>query len=153
MEKRLIKKAALPSLIGKLSATSRVYGPVKEGDYVLFRALQKDEEPLVDYANSRNAPKQFFFPPPGRVAEIYPQRFKEAGTADHRRGKRTRRRDQKFPVGKNHTGNFPLSIPTCPSPGNHHHFISCIPALIYKSPTTNHGSSPTAITIRVINSR
>ncbi len=63
MEKRLIKKDALPCLIGKLSAAATVYGPVKEGDYVLFRALKEGEEPLADYANSRNAPKQFFFPP------------------------------------------------------------------------------------------
>ena len=63
MEKRLINKAALPSLIGKLSATTRVYGPVREGDYVVFRLLQEGEEPLTDYSNSRNAPKQFFFPP------------------------------------------------------------------------------------------
>jgi sulfhydrogenase subunit beta (sulfur reductase) len=62
MEKRLIKKSALPGLIGKLSAAATVYGPVKEGDYVVFRLLQQGEEPLADYANSRNAPKQFFFP-------------------------------------------------------------------------------------------
>lgn len=63
MEKRFIKKDALPRLIGNLSALATVYGPVKEGDYVVFRLLQKGEEPLADYANSRNAPKQFFFPP------------------------------------------------------------------------------------------
>jgi sulfhydrogenase subunit beta (sulfur reductase) len=63
MEKRLIKKAALPGLIGKLSAAATLYGPVKEGDYVVFRLLRQGEEPLADYANSRNAPKQFFFPP------------------------------------------------------------------------------------------
>lgn len=63
MEKRLIKKEELPGLIGKLSAEAPVYGPVQEGDFVLFRSLQKGEEPLTDYANARNAPKQFFFPP------------------------------------------------------------------------------------------
>jgi len=67
MEKRLIKKEELPALIGKISGGMQVYGPVKEGDYVLFRALKKGEEPLTVYANSRNAPKQFLFPQRGEL--------------------------------------------------------------------------------------
>jgi sulfhydrogenase subunit beta (sulfur reductase) len=63
MEKRLIDKAALPGLIGKLFARATVYGPVQEDGYVVFRLLQEGEQPLANYANSRNAPKQFFFPP------------------------------------------------------------------------------------------
>lgn len=59
----MIEKKALPGLIGKISAESPVYAPVKEDDFVLFRALKKGEEPLVDCGNSRNAPKQFLFPP------------------------------------------------------------------------------------------
>jgi sulfhydrogenase subunit beta (sulfur reductase) len=62
MEKRLIKKDVLPGMIGKISEVMPVCGPVKEDDYVLFRVLKKGEEPLVDYANSRNAPKHFLFP-------------------------------------------------------------------------------------------
>ena len=62
MEKRLIKKEALPGLIGKISADMTVYGPVQENGYVLFRALKKGEEPLISYANARNAPKHFLFP-------------------------------------------------------------------------------------------
>lgn len=59
----MIGKKALPGLIGEISAKSPVYAPVKEDDLVLFRALKKGEEPLIDCGNSRNAPKQFFFPP------------------------------------------------------------------------------------------
>jgi ferredoxin len=62
METRLIKKEALPGLIGKISSELPVYAPVKEDDFILFRALKKGEEPLTNYANSRNVPKQFFFP-------------------------------------------------------------------------------------------
>ncbi len=62
MEKRLIKKEELPGLISKLTATVPVYAPAREGDYFLFRVLQKGEEPLIDYGNTRNAPKQFLFP-------------------------------------------------------------------------------------------
>ncbi len=63
MEKRLIKKDLLPGLIGGLAAEAAVYGPAQEGDYVIFRALRPGEEPLVEFANTRNAPKQFLFPP------------------------------------------------------------------------------------------
>jgi sulfhydrogenase subunit beta (sulfur reductase) len=62
METRLISKEALPGLIGRMSQDMPVYAPVKEGDYVLFRAMKRGEEPLTDYANSRNAPKHFLFP-------------------------------------------------------------------------------------------
>lgn len=63
MEKRVIKKDTLPGIIARLTEDLPVYGPVNEGDYVLFRALKNGEEPLTVYANSRNAPKQFLFPP------------------------------------------------------------------------------------------
>ena len=31
-------------------------------DKVLFRVLAKGERPLLDFANTKNAPKNFFFP-------------------------------------------------------------------------------------------
>jgi hypothetical protein len=39
-----------------------VYAPVKDEDNVLFKALEKGMEPLVAYSNTKNAPKNFFFP-------------------------------------------------------------------------------------------
>jgi len=62
MEKRLIKKDALTGIIGKIAADTTVYAPVKVEDNVLFKVLEKGDEPLVTLANSKNAPKNFFFP-------------------------------------------------------------------------------------------
>ena len=62
MEKRLIKKDALAGIIKKLTEKMLVYAPVKDEDNVLFKVLERDMEPLVDYPNTRNAPKNFFFP-------------------------------------------------------------------------------------------
>jgi hypothetical protein len=39
-----------------------VFAPVKVEDNVLFKQLDKGEAPLTDFANSKNAPKNFFFP-------------------------------------------------------------------------------------------
>ncbi len=62
MEKKLIKKDALAGIINKLSEQMLVYAPVKDEGNVLFKALEKGMEPLVNYSNTRNAPKNFFFP-------------------------------------------------------------------------------------------
>ena len=62
MEKRLLKKDALSSVISKLSKEVLVYAPVKDEDNVLFKALEEGMEPFVDYSNTKNAPKNFFFP-------------------------------------------------------------------------------------------
>jgi ferredoxin len=62
MEKRLIKKDALTGIIGKIAADKAVYAPVKVEDNVLFKVLEQGDEPLVAFANSKNAPKNFFFP-------------------------------------------------------------------------------------------
>jgi len=62
METRLIKKDALAGIIDKLSEQMLVYAPVKDEDNVLFKVLEKGMEPFVAYSNTRNAPKNFFFP-------------------------------------------------------------------------------------------
>lgn len=62
MEKRLIKKDALAGIVKKIADDMPVYAPVKVEDNVLFKVLEKGEEPLTVYANSKNAPKNFFFP-------------------------------------------------------------------------------------------
>jgi len=62
MEKRLIKKDALAGLMKKLAERMPVYAPVKVEDNVLFKVLEKGDEPLASFANSKNAPKNFFFP-------------------------------------------------------------------------------------------
>jgi sulfhydrogenase subunit beta (sulfur reductase) len=62
MEKRLIKKEALTGIIGGLAGTKRVVAPMQEEDQLLFRVLEKGEKPLVEFANTKNAPKSFLFP-------------------------------------------------------------------------------------------
>jgi len=62
MEKRVIKKDALADIIKNISNDMLVYAPVQEEDNVLFKVLEKGMEPLVEYANTKNAPKNFFFP-------------------------------------------------------------------------------------------
>jgi len=62
MEKRLIKKDALTGLVKKIAERMPVYAPVKVEDNVLFKVLEKGDEPLAAFANSKNAPKNFFFP-------------------------------------------------------------------------------------------
>ena len=62
MEKRVIDKDALAGIIKKISDEMVVYAPVQDEDNVLFKVLKKGEEPLVQYANTKNAPKNFFFP-------------------------------------------------------------------------------------------
>ena len=62
MEKRLIKKDALAGIVKKMGENLTVFAPVQVEDNVLFKVLEKGEEPLVAYANTKNAPKNFFFP-------------------------------------------------------------------------------------------
>lgn len=62
MEKRLIKKDALAGIVKKMAADVPVYAPVKEGDNVLFKFLAQGDEPLTRFANTKNAPKNLFFP-------------------------------------------------------------------------------------------
>lgn len=62
METRLIKKDKLAGIVKKMAEAILVYAPVKVEDNVLFRVLEKGAEPLIDFANSKNAPKNFFFP-------------------------------------------------------------------------------------------
>ena len=62
MEKRLIKKDALAGIAGKMMEELTVWAPVKQEDNVIFAPLTKDAEPFFAYLNSKNAPKQVFFP-------------------------------------------------------------------------------------------
>jgi formate hydrogenlyase subunit 6/NADH:ubiquinone oxidoreductase subunit I len=62
MEKRYIKKDSLNGRVKKMAEAGLVYAPVKDGDNVLFQVLTPGMEPLTAYANSKNAPKNFFFP-------------------------------------------------------------------------------------------
>jgi sulfhydrogenase subunit beta (sulfur reductase) len=62
MEKRLIKKDALAGIAKKMVGDFLVWAPVKKEDNILFESLQKGVEPFFAYLNSKNAPKNIFFP-------------------------------------------------------------------------------------------
>lgn len=62
MEKRLIKKDALAGIAKKMAGDIPVWAPVKEEDNVFIKLLPKDAEPFFAYLNSKNAPKNLFFP-------------------------------------------------------------------------------------------
>ncbi|MCX7634949.1 MAG: 4Fe-4S dicluster domain-containing protein [Syntrophales bacterium] len=62
MEKRLIDKNALAGIAKRIAEDLTLYAPVVQEDNVLFKTLEKGEEPHLDLANSKNAPKNFFFP-------------------------------------------------------------------------------------------
>ena len=62
MEKRLIKKDALAGIAKKMAGDLLVWAPVKKEDNVLFAPLGSGDEPFFAYLNSKNAPKNVFFP-------------------------------------------------------------------------------------------
>ena len=62
MEKRVIRKEALAGIVGELAGKMRVCAPMKAEDEVLFRVLEAGEKPLLEFANAKNAPKNFLFP-------------------------------------------------------------------------------------------
>ena len=62
MEKRIIRKETLAGIVGELAGKMRVCAPMKAEDEVLFRVLEAGEKPLIEFANAKNAPKNFLFP-------------------------------------------------------------------------------------------
>ena len=62
MEKKLLKKDKLSGIVKKMAADKTVYAPVQDEDNVLFKVLGPGMEPLVSFANTKNAPKKVFFP-------------------------------------------------------------------------------------------
>ena len=62
MEKRIIKKESLADLVKKLTADMTVYAPVKEEDNIVYAVLDEGKEPFLAYKNTKDAPKNLFFP-------------------------------------------------------------------------------------------
>ncbi len=62
MEKRLIKKDTLAGIAKKMAGDLLVWAPMKREDNVLFDILGTADEPFLTYLNSKNAPKNVFFP-------------------------------------------------------------------------------------------
>lgn len=62
MEKKLLKKDRLSGIVKKMADDKPVYAPVKDEDNVLFKILEPGMEPLISFANTKDAPKKVFFP-------------------------------------------------------------------------------------------
>lgn len=62
MEARIIAREALPGIIERLAASARLSAPVRRGGNVLFDVLAAGEVPELEFGNTLNAPKNFFFP-------------------------------------------------------------------------------------------
>jgi len=62
MEKRIIKKNELAGIGAKIASDKLVYAPVKDEDNVLFEVVHKGDKILTTFGNTKNAPKNFFFP-------------------------------------------------------------------------------------------
>lgn len=69
MSETYIAKGNLPGVIGQLMGRSRVYGPVREGQYHQFALLQGAEEIDLGYMNTRLSPKGLFHPQAERMFE------------------------------------------------------------------------------------
>jgi ferredoxin len=62
MEKRIIKKNELAGIGAKIASDKLVYAPVKDEDNVLFEVVHKGDKILTAFGNTKNAPKNLFFP-------------------------------------------------------------------------------------------
>jgi sulfhydrogenase subunit beta (sulfur reductase) len=59
---KYLEKEKIKDFIAELQKDFTVIGPKKTNDFVLFEELSKDEVPYLDFLNSRQSPKEFFFP-------------------------------------------------------------------------------------------
>ncbi len=62
------KKEWVKALEG-LAYTYRIFVPVKDGDFHIFKFLEKGETPIFDYQNSRLSPKSLVYPQSERMFE------------------------------------------------------------------------------------
>jgi ferredoxin len=62
MEQRLLTKEELSALVTRLAGEQRVLAPVRDGDLVVFAPVTDEREAVLDFANTRNAPKGALFP-------------------------------------------------------------------------------------------
>ena len=60
---KFISKKDLNSWLAKVRESRRLVAPVKVGDLVLFKEIDRVEDIVSDYVNTDMSPKEFFFPP------------------------------------------------------------------------------------------
>jgi len=64
-----IEKDKLSEFIKQLRKDFTVIAPRNVKDFVLFQELKADEEPYLDFLNSRQSPKEYFFPQTENIVE------------------------------------------------------------------------------------
>lgn len=57
-----IKKSELSAVLDKIMAGYKVYAPVKEGNYAVFKQITCGSQAYLDYSNSKIPPKGVLFP-------------------------------------------------------------------------------------------
>ena len=62
MRNRLIDKTAVTAFLDELREANQVFAPLTQGGILGFALLEKDSEAVLDFANTRLAPKEIFFP-------------------------------------------------------------------------------------------
>ncbi len=65
-----IKKENFREFIKELQNNYKVIAPKSVNDFVLFRKLEANEIPDLNYPNSRQSPKEFFFPQTEKIVEF-----------------------------------------------------------------------------------
>lgn len=58
----IVAKKDIPSFLDSLKQNYKVYAPVKQDDYVVFKTILDGSEVVLDYANSKIPPKGIMFP-------------------------------------------------------------------------------------------
>ena len=62
MAKGYIEKSAVEKILGNLQKDYRVIAPVKRGEFIEFDVLGPADQVVLDFQNTKNIPKSFFFP-------------------------------------------------------------------------------------------
>jgi hypothetical protein len=57
-----IDKNAWEGGLARLAAAYRLFGPVKEGNFHEFKALEAGQRPDMTYVNTRRSPKALIYP-------------------------------------------------------------------------------------------
>jgi len=62
MKKRILKKGDIAGVVAKLAKQGELFAPVLSDGNILFRQIKEAAALAVNYINSKDAPKRFFFP-------------------------------------------------------------------------------------------
>jgi len=66
---KYIEKEKLGAFIVELQKEYVVIAPKKVKEFVLFEIIRENEKPVLDFRNSRQSPKEFFFPQTENIVE------------------------------------------------------------------------------------